>query len=406
MSDVKLTKIEISNYRSCVATTFEPSSGLSVLIGPNGSGKTTVLSAFQLLSKLVNTIPPYRRRMIDPFSTACVLKVGFNWKGYSITYEAKISLVNNERNEDEILESEETWYSYSMTGSRKKIPLPLSSLGEAHSFRPHYYESLSEYLGKHTRNQETGRTLTKAISAIANFVSDISYYSASIFTNPSSSPISFEVESESGARRGISISGHKKFLYDLYLSYKANGDDFQNFKDVVGRNGVYLIDDLKFQEIETSSSVYKVSVGGKITTKLKKNNLVIPNFIIQKSSLSPSQLSEGTFKALALIFYIITTHGPLMLIEEPEVCVHHGLLYSLIELLKNYSHEKQIIVSTHSDQLLDKVEINSVFKVIRGEEGTKVTNVKQGLNSDELSALKDYLANEGGLGEYWKHGDL
>ncbi|MDA3135699.1 AAA family ATPase [Pseudomonas syringae] len=95
-----------------------------------------------------------------------------------------------------------------------------------------------------------------------------------------------------------------------------------------------------------------------------------------------------------------------MLIEEPEVCVHHGLLQSLVELLKRYSGEKQIIVSTHSDQLLDKVDINSVFKVMRGEEGTKVTNVKQGLNFDELNALKDYLANEGGLGEYWKHGDL
>lgn len=405
MNDVKLTKMDITNYRSCVATKFEPNTDLSVLIGPNGSGKTTVLSTFQLLSKLASSSHSYRRRN-DPFSTACVLKASFNWKEFSVTYEAKISLVNNERNEDEILNASESWYSYSITGSRKKIELPMHAMGDSYGFRSDYQESIVAYLARHTNDEDIARILARAISAITGFVSGISYYGASVFTNPSTSPISFEVESESGARRGISISSHKKFLHDLYLSYKKNGDDYQNFIDIIGKNGVCLIDDLTFQEIETSSSVYKVSVGGKISTKHKKNNLVIPNFIIQKNSLSPSQLSEGTFKTLALIFYIITTHGPLMLIEEPEVCVHHGLLYSIVDLLKIYSHEKQIIISTHSDQLLDKVEINAVFKVARGEEGTKVTSIKQSLNSDELNALKDYLSNEGGLGEYWKHGEL
>ncbi|WP_282347982.1 ATP-binding protein [Pseudomonas sp. PS01301] len=404
MSDVKITKIEITNYRSCVATKFYPNKDLSVLIGPNGSGKTTVLSAFQLLTKLVNV--SHRRSYHDTSSIACGLKVVFIWNGYPITYEAKVNLVNNERNEDEIQGAVETWYAYSITGSKKKIVFPLNALGDAYSFGTRYQNPVVGYFAKNIVDPESARKLTTAITEIAGFVSEITYYSASVFTNPSTSPISFEVESESGNRRVISITGHKKFLYDLYMSYKANDDDYQNFIDVVGSNGAYLIDDLTFLEVETSSSIYKVLVGGKLSTKQKKNNLVIPNFIIQKSSLSPSQLSEGTFKALALIFYIITNHGSLMLIEEPEVCVHHGLLYNLIDLIKIYSQEKQIIISTHSDQLLDKVEMRSVFKVIRGEDGTKVSSVRQGLNFDELNALKDYLANEGGLGEYWKHGDL
>lgn len=406
MNDVKLTKMDITNYRSCIATKFEPNKGLSVLIGPNGSGKTTILSTFQLLSKIANSSYSYRHKLDDPFSTACVLKASFSWQEHTITYEAKINLINNERNEDEILSASESWYSYSITGSRKKIEFPMHAMGEGFGFRPTFQDSIVAYIRRHTKNKETARTFTNAIAAVIRFVNNISYYGASIFTNPSTSPISFEVESESGARRGISITGHKKFLHDLYLSYKANGDDYKNFIDVIGENGVHLIDNLKFQEIETSSSEYTVSVGGKITTKQKKNNLVIPNFVIKNNSLSPSQLSEGTYKALALIFYIITTRGPLMLIEEPEVCVHHGLLHSIVELLKMYSHEKQIIISTHSDQLLDKVDINTVFKVARGDEGTKVTSIRQDLNSEELNALKDYLANEGGLGEYWKHGEL
>lgn len=408
MSDVKITRIEISNYRSCVSTKFEPNTGLSTLIGPNGSGKTTILSAFQLLTKIANNKHSYyrSRRQNDPFSTDCIIKIRFKWQEKTIIYEAKISLINNERNEDEVLSALETWYTFSISGSRKKIEMPIQAVADDYGFRPSFHRDLTEYLSKQTGNPGTAAILLSAIVEIANLVTNISYYGASVFTNPSNSPISFEVESESGARRGISISGHKKFLYDLYLSYKSQSEDYLRFVEIVGESGVHLIDELKFQEIETSSSIYKVSVGGRITTKEKKNNLIIPNFIISKNSLSPSQLSEGTFKSLALIFYIITDHGALMLIEEPEVCVHHGLLHSIVDLLQLYSQEKQIIISTHSDQLLDKLDIDSVFKVTRDDEGTTVSSIKQDMNTEELIALKDYLANEGGLGEYWKHGAL
>jgi len=96
-----------------------------------------------------------------------------------------------------------------------------------------------------------------------------------------------------------------------------------------------------------------------------------------------------------------------MIIEEPEVCVHTGLLNSIIELIKVYSKEKQIIISTHSDSVLDQLDLENVYTVRRtSDEGTVVKSLVKSLRGTDLLALKEYLETEGSLGEYWKHGDL
>ena len=47
-----LKKIMIENYRSCLKTAFDCHPNLSVLIGPNSSGKTNILQAVMFLNKL------------------------------------------------------------------------------------------------------------------------------------------------------------------------------------------------------------------------------------------------------------------------------------------------------------------------------------------------------------------
>ena len=95
------------------------------------------------------------------------------------------------------------------------------------------------------------------------------------------------------------------------------------------------------------------------------------------------------------------------MIEEPEVCVHHGLLSSIIELIKIYSRSRQILISTHSDFLLDEVQPENVYKVINTpENGTTISHITKSMSSSELKALHEYLQKEGNLGEYWRHGGI
>jgi predicted ATPase len=93
------------------------------------------------------------------------------------------------------------------------------------------------------------------------------------------------------------------------------------------------------------------------------------------------------------------------LIEEPEVCVHHGLLASIVELIKSQSAEKQIIFSTHSDFVLDQVNPDQVFSTMsRVKKGTVVRSLAKDYPKQTIEALRDFLRTSGNLGEFWRQG--
>lgn len=405
---MKITKITVKNYRSCTDVAFSPHENLSVLIGPNGSGKTNLLSAIRLLTALCYS----RTRHFaggEPTTSPCELRVVYDVDGSAVTHSALLNLVTNERNRDEIVSAQESWYMPSVTGNRKKINMPSSFLSEF--FQERSVGGIRFRMRSHFIAIMEGRGISSqalpVLEKIVGFVTKLSYYAASQFTNPGNSPISFEVEGDAKRRTGISITGHKKFLFDVYEESRNNTDVYTEFIGLVGPEGIGLVESIKFDEIQTSSSSYSVMTGGKVVRKERINLLVVPSFKVAGNTLSPSQLSEGTFKTLALVFYLVSDKSAILMIEEPEVCVHHGLLNSIVELIKTYSKGKQILISTHSDAVLDKVDLKNVYKVWRAKDkGTQVMSVRKGMGAKELAALKEYLQNEGSLGEYWKHGDL
>jgi len=405
-----IKNISIRNYRSCLDTDFRLHPNLSVLIGPNSSGKTNIMNALLLLRRLTEERPVFYTR--DQVPTGhCNLKTTLTVKDVNAKLWADIDTYTDDNNIDFVITSDQYWNIKHLTGDNKRVILPLALALELARFDDAgigYYQRRISADALKQISRKVPEPVRAFLGEIALNLAQIRYYSASQFTNPANCPVSFELEKEGKTTRAVRLTGHAKFLFDLYNSQKySKKSGYNQFIDIIGPNGIGLVDEIAFNEISTSTVHHSVRIGGTVTERRKQNILVIPQFKIGKNALSPNQLSEGTFKTITLLFYLITEPSQLLLIEEPEVCVHHGLLSSILELIKTYSNNKQIVISTHSDFVLDMVQPENVYAVTNmPHEGTKVHHIPKRLSRGELVALREYLHVEGNLGEYWRAGGL
>lgn len=86
-------------------------------------------------------------------------------------------------------------------------------------------------------------------------------------------------------------------------------------------------------------------------------------------------LSDGTVNILALILalYFEKSSG-IIIIEEPERNLHPRLMSKIVEMAKDVSKEKQIIITTHNPEIVKYSDLESVFFAQRTTEGyTKIS---------------------------------
>ena len=353
-----------------------------------------------------------RSKDAEETGTESTTRAVINIENKTLIHHSKMNMITGDHNDDIISNATEYFYARQFTGNKKRINIPLSFIGylygvrseDRHDFTRVRYQFERRLYGPNAIFEFT-KEFRAALAALGPWLSGMKYYSASQFTNPSNCPVSFEIEQDGINKRPVRIHGHGRFLYDLYTA--RDTDEYLTFCDIAGRNGVGLIDNIGFGKYTNFSVDYTIRSGGKSRQNKKEKLLVVPHFTIGSDVLSPNQLSEGTFKTIILLFYLITDKASILLIEEPEVCVHQGLLTSIIELIKNYSTEKQIIISTHSDYVLDKCELRNIYKVENiPTRGTIVNSFSGGMERNEYLALRRYLESEGNLGEYWRHGGL
>lgn len=107
-------------------------------------------------------------------------------------------------------------------------------------------------------------------------------------------------------------------------------------------------------------------------------------------------MSDGTLRALGLLVALNQEPSPsLIAIEEPEATIHPGALGAILDVIRAGSRKAQIVITTHSPELLDAKWISDdLLRVVSWERGaTRITP----LGEAARDTLRDHLMGAGEL---------
>ena len=119
-----LNKLSIVNYRSCISTQFDCHKNLSVLIGPNSSGKTNVLQAILFLNKMTGP-EEYGMSRGATATINSVLRARFHDGKNIATLTARIEGYTDESNNDVLMAARQRWLVVASDNRKTGFEMPL-----------------------------------------------------------------------------------------------------------------------------------------------------------------------------------------------------------------------------------------------------------------------------------------
>ena len=187
-------------------------------------------------------------------------------------------------------------------------------------------------------------------------------------------------EQEAGYAEHLSREGENLSLVIEYL--------YNNKKDTFDK----IISLLKMRVPGISSVESKPTEEGRVLLKFQDGSFEDP-FLAR-------YVSDGTIKMLAYLtlLYDPAPH-PLLCVEEPENQLYPKLLWELAEEFRAYARRGgQVFVSTHSPDFLNAVKLDEVFWLVKKDGYTQVRRAKE---NEQLTA---FMAEGDQMGYLWKHG--
>lgn len=113
----------------------------------------------------------------------------------------------------------------------------------------------------------------------------------------------------------------------------------------------------------------------------KNNSIEIPSFFI----------SDGTSNIISLIVSLYFDDSKYVFIEEPERNIHPSLLSKVVEMIEEASKNKQIIVTSHSPEILKYMDLNNVFFISKDKNG--FSKITKPVNNETIAPFIDEYTN-------------
>jgi predicted ATPase len=112
-------------------------------------------------------------------------------------------------------------------------------------------------------------------------------------------------------------------------------------------------------------------------------------------------ISDGTIEIITLIDILYFERRNVVAIEEPEKNIHPALLQKLVELMDDSSKNKQLIITTHSPEIINYVNKDNIFIIKRDRDGFSVMK-----KPEHGTELQYFIDEEIGISQLFSDGFL
>jgi predicted ATPase len=380
-----ISAIQLNNFLSFSEDSKEFAlTDLNVLIGTNGSGKSNFLDAIAVLRSLAVG------DTIDVFSRGGGIQ---QWI-FDTNFESKVIL--RAKLKDKATKFLEHIFEFQIQGRSlnvvdEKIGSEKTFLNEKLSYFYYRFNHGKPYASlKNSRLREVSQKNVNTDASILSQRKDPENYPEIFKISESYSKIRMYRNWEFG-RTSTLRTPQQSDLRNIVLE-----EDFRNF--FIFLNRLFRFPKIKKTIIESLKDLNEDISDIHIDIESQTTQLYITEKDIPYSS---SRLSDGTLRYLVLLAILLDPDPPpLICIEEPELGLHPDLISNITKLLIEASSRTQLIVTTHSELLIDGLSKTSESVVV-----CEKVNGETVLTRLEPERLKIWL-DKYRLGEVWLRGEL
>lgn len=201
-------------------------------------------------------------------------------------------------------------------------------------------------------------------------------------------------------------------VYDNFDTTPSSGMRKPNFSNAVKRltgdganlsqilNTIKINDKVNYRKIQEALSTINPYfegidfnfIGGNIELMLDEGGL--------GGAIHTTHISDGTLRFLCMLAILYNEkRGKLVCVDELETALHPDMIYVLMSAIHESYEETQYILPTHSDKVLNQVELQNVIVIEKGVQNETI--VKHFDDSHFLEWAKDYST-----GRLWQNGDI
>ncbi len=408
MNQIKLTAIKVSHFKSLDAIEITDIEPVTVLVGSNAVGKSNIVNALRFVRDIVK----------HGLEDATLNQGGVDIiKQYSKTKPYKITITLEFENISSEMECEQGFYELCLSKEKNS-----AFVFEYEKFKMSYVDLFS--------NNTSGEEEFGMATFIRTRDKKNNIFENLDFTNEEYSEININKDMSILSNKFSSKKDESSFFWnlhpDLFLNFIENlhflnlypntlkipnrpandktlRDDGSNWASVIrslrktesGKTQIEKLLELMKKIMPSLQDVVVLNVGGYLVPKFRVKDSVGA----AAHDFDPIQLSDGTLRTFAILLSIYQKPAPsLIVIEEPEQTINPGILGVLVDALNEISVETQVIITSHSPNLVNLFEPYQIRVVHMNDGKTIVSKIKKSqMKSLEMNLMTigDFTSAEG-----------